>query len=181
MVVSNELFPETQASDLRYFEQKISSITSKYRRVFAWGGSMGGQHRWVEGIARHEFQPKRCHLCVIGFRYPMLISWNSVGISWGWNGVSCAVGWDIVPLWSFLCYTTHLAMEQHPQGLVRVWTTCNSQPADGRSIFRFTHCTSEGRWFEARGLTGESHAKEGTSNTWQQSSDLLWILMNLLI
>ena len=47
--------PETQASDLRYFEQKISSITSKYRRVFAWRWLHGRPARWVEGIARHEF------------------------------------------------------------------------------------------------------------------------------
>eukprot|EP00435_Cladocopium_sp_Y103_P045304 s161_g13.t1 len=34
--------PTFQWKGLEYFEQKISSITSKYRRVFAWGGSMGG-------------------------------------------------------------------------------------------------------------------------------------------
>lgn len=34
--------PTFQWKGLEYFEQKISSITAKYRRVFAWGGSMGG-------------------------------------------------------------------------------------------------------------------------------------------
>ena len=34
--------PSKSWQGLRYFEEKISKITRRYRRVFAWGGSMGG-------------------------------------------------------------------------------------------------------------------------------------------
>ncbi|CAE8611485.1 unnamed protein product [Polarella glacialis] len=34
--------PEFTWQGLPYFQAKISNITAKYRRVFAWGGSMGG-------------------------------------------------------------------------------------------------------------------------------------------
>eukprot|EP00931_Biecheleriopsis_adriatica_P016519 TRINITY_DN12144_c0_g1_i1.p1 TRINITY_DN12144_c0_g1~~TRINITY_DN12144_c0_g1_i1.p1 ORF type:complete len:1949 (-),score=403.68 TRINITY_DN12144_c0_g1_i1:11-5857(-) len=34
--------PDFNWSGLAYFDSKISAISSKYRRVFAWGGSMGG-------------------------------------------------------------------------------------------------------------------------------------------
>ena len=55
--------PTLSTLDLRYFEQKISSITAKYRRVFAWGGSMGGQQGGVHTILVSK----------------MLILWNSHG------------------------------------------------------------------------------------------------------
>eukprot|EP00913_Durusdinium_trenchii_P008697 g8170.t1 len=34
--------PSGNWKGLQYFEEKISDITSRYRKVFAWGGSMGG-------------------------------------------------------------------------------------------------------------------------------------------
>ncbi|CAK9061683.1 Erbin (Densin-180-like protein) (Erbb2-interacting protein) (Protein LAP2) [Durusdinium trenchii] len=38
--------PSGNWKGLQYFEEKISDITSRYRKVFAWGGSMGGRsHR----------------------------------------------------------------------------------------------------------------------------------------